>query len=108
MARSGRILRQARPHNLPAPLTSFIGREADIAALRQLLAEHRLVTLTGAGGVGKTRLAIQVGEEALADFAGRGLFRRTWRPSAMRAWSSRPSPRRSTCTRAAAGRWPTC
>src|ERR1700688_20296 len=46
--------------NLPVQLTSFVGRDAQLTQLRQLLAENRLVTLTGAGGVGKTRLAIQV------------------------------------------------
>jgi predicted ATPase/transcriptional regulator with XRE-family HTH domain/Tfp pilus assembly protein PilF len=51
----------AVPTNLPAQLTRFIGREQDIAAVRQLLASNRLVTLTGAGGVGKTRLALEVG-----------------------------------------------
>lgn len=42
-------------HNLPAQLTSFIGREKEIAQVKELLAAHHLVTLTGAGGVGKTR-----------------------------------------------------
>ena len=50
----------ARPNNLPAQLTRFVGREAEIAAVRELLAAHRLVTLTGPGGTGKTRLALQV------------------------------------------------
>jgi predicted ATPase/DNA-binding SARP family transcriptional activator len=45
--------------NLPIPLTSFIGREKEIEEIAQLLGQHRLVTLTGSGGVGKTRLAIQ-------------------------------------------------
>jgi len=48
------------PHNLPAQLTSFIGRDRDLAEVRRLLFEHRLVTLTGFGGVGKTRLALEV------------------------------------------------
>src|SRR5882757_5926003 len=47
------------PH-LPVPLTSFIGREAEIDDVRRLLTASRLVTLGGAGGVGKTRLAVQV------------------------------------------------
>src|SRR6266498_2517618 len=47
-------------HNLPLQLTSFIGREQEIAQLEELVATNRLVTLTGAGGVGKTRLAIEV------------------------------------------------
>jgi predicted ATPase/DNA-binding SARP family transcriptional activator len=49
-----------RRDNLPAQLTSFIGRQQEIAIVQQLLQEHRLVTLTGSGGVGKTRLALQV------------------------------------------------
>jgi len=55
----------ALPNNLPVRLTSFIGREAEIAGLKELIAENRLVTLTGAGGVGKTRLALQVAADLL-------------------------------------------
>src|SRR5262249_39551011 len=51
---------EAAKHNLPQPLTSFIGRETEVAELERLLQTTRLVTLTGAGGCGKTRLAIQV------------------------------------------------
>ena len=47
-------------HNLPQQLTSFIGREKEIAELKELLVTTRLLTLTGAGGCGKTRLAMQV------------------------------------------------
>ena len=47
-------------HNLPEQLSPLVGRQADTAALRRLLGEERLVTLVGAGGVGKTRLALQV------------------------------------------------
>ena len=52
---------RARPgrEGLPAQLTSFLGREADLAAVRTALAESRLVTLTGPGGAGKTRLALE-------------------------------------------------
>ena len=46
--------------NLPADLTRFVGREKEVAHVRQRLRQHRLVTLTGPGGVGKTRLAIEV------------------------------------------------
>jgi predicted ATPase/DNA-binding XRE family transcriptional regulator len=46
--------------NLPVPLTTFIGRERDQAEVSQLISKYRLITLTGTGGVGKTRLAIQV------------------------------------------------
>lgn len=56
------------PDTLPADLTSFVGRRPDIAAIRQLLASTRLVTLTGIGGVGKTRLAIRAAGEVRRAF----------------------------------------
>jgi predicted ATPase/class 3 adenylate cyclase len=55
-------------HNLPAQLTSFIGREKEIAEIKKALSEHRLVTLTGSGGAGKTRLSLQVTEDVLDSF----------------------------------------
>jgi predicted ATPase/DNA-binding CsgD family transcriptional regulator len=55
-------------HNLPAPLTSFIGRKKEIEEIGQLLTSQRLVVLTGAGGSGKTRLALQVGWNHLGKF----------------------------------------
>lgn len=60
-----------RPHNLPAQLTSLIGREQEIETACTLLRrpEVRLVTLTGPGGVGKTRLGLQVATDLLNDFA---------------------------------------
>ena len=57
-------------HNLPVQLTSFIGREAEMTEVRRLLAENRLVTLIGTGGAGKTRLALQVAAETLAEYPG--------------------------------------
>jgi predicted ATPase/class 3 adenylate cyclase len=57
-----------RPNNLPAQLTRFIGRGREIARIRELLAGNRLVTLTGPGGTGKTRLGLEVAREALAGF----------------------------------------
>ncbi len=58
----------APPHNLPAEVTSFIGREKEIAEVRRLLAGTRLLSLTGSGGTGKTRLALRVANQALGDF----------------------------------------
>src|SRR5438874_1500651 len=51
------------PDNLPADLTSFVGRRSEAHAVRQLLSADRLVTLTGVGGVGKTRLALRVAHD---------------------------------------------
>src|SRR5205807_6070320 len=59
---------QAFAHNLPVQLTSFIGREQVLAELRALLRGTRLLTLTGAGGCGKTRLALQLAAEELDTF----------------------------------------
>jgi predicted ATPase/class 3 adenylate cyclase/DNA-binding CsgD family transcriptional regulator len=56
-------------HNLPAQLTSFVGRQAEIAELRQLVAGNRLVTLTGAGGAGKTRLAVEITSQLITEFS---------------------------------------
>lgn len=53
---------------LPAQLTSFIGREAEIAGTREALGQHRLVTLTGAGGAGKTRLAVRVAADVTDEY----------------------------------------
>ncbi len=58
----------ALPNNLPLQLTQLVGRENDLAEIETLLAKHRLVTLVGAGGVGKTRLSLQVGAELLDKF----------------------------------------
>ena len=56
------------PNNLPVHLTSFIGRENEIKEVKQELEEHRLVTLTGSGGTGKTRLSLQVAAEVIEKF----------------------------------------
>ena len=58
----------ALPGNLPRQVTTFVGREAEIASLADLVRESSLVTLTGVGGVGKTRLALQVAAEVVTDF----------------------------------------
>lgn len=59
--------------NLPTPLTSFIGRNQEISELAQLLTTTRLLTLSGAGGIGKTRLAIEVASQMLDQF-GEGVW----------------------------------
>ncbi len=59
--------------NLPVQLTSFVGRGAQINDVQQVLRSNRLVTLTGAGGVGKTRLAVQVAAQVAGEF-GDGLW----------------------------------
>jgi predicted ATPase/class 3 adenylate cyclase/DNA-binding CsgD family transcriptional regulator len=56
-------------HNFPAQLTSFIGRQKELGEVRQLLTANRLVTLTGVGGTGKTRLAVQLASQVASDFA---------------------------------------
>jgi predicted ATPase/class 3 adenylate cyclase/DNA-binding CsgD family transcriptional regulator len=58
------------PNNLPLQLTSFIGRDREIEAVKKLLEQSRIVTLTGAGGSGKTRLALQVAADSLETFEG--------------------------------------
>jgi len=55
-------------NNLPVQLTSFVGREKELGELRDLIESTRLVTLTGAGGSGKTRLALQVAAEMIGHF----------------------------------------
>jgi len=55
----------ALPNNLPLQLTSFVGREDEIESVKTLVDLHRLTTLVGTGGVGKTRLALQAGAELL-------------------------------------------
>ncbi len=56
-------------HGFPAPLTSFVGRVAAVAEVAGLLGEYRLVTVTGSGGVGKTRLAGEVARQLAGGFA---------------------------------------
>ena len=63
----------ALPNNLPAQLSAFIGRDREVAEVRALVESSRLVTLTGAGGCGKTRLGLQVAAELL-DGSGDGVW----------------------------------
>ena len=58
-----------RPRGLPVALTSFVGRESEIDELKHLLGTTRLLTLTGAGGCGKTRLALQLASGLADDYA---------------------------------------
>jgi predicted ATPase/class 3 adenylate cyclase len=59
---------QILPNNLPPQLSTFVGREAEIGAIIALIEQHRLVTLVGSGGVGKTRLSLQVAANLLDGF----------------------------------------
>ena len=87
------VLRQQVPaaaprraqHNLPVRLTSFVGREQELAALDGLVGEARLVTLTGAGGAGKTRLAVEFAAAAAGRFRRRGVAGRPGRHRRSRA-----------------------
>ena len=58
----------AHPNNLPSQLSSFVGRESEMAHLRYQLSTFRVVTVAGPGGVGKTRLALQTAAEIVQDF----------------------------------------
>jgi predicted ATPase/DNA-binding SARP family transcriptional activator len=57
-------------HNVPAQLTSFVGRERELAEVQGLLRHHRLVTLTGVGGCGKTRLAVEIAARQIDEWQG--------------------------------------
>jgi len=61
------------PNNLPLQLTSFVGRDAEVAEIESLLKKHRVVTIVGSGGVGKTRTSLQVGANVL-DGSGDGVW----------------------------------
>src|SRR5207247_11209235 len=64
----------ARPNNLPLQLTSCVGREEEIAEVERLLGQTRLLTLTGPGGSGKSRLALRVAAELLTQFPDGSYF----------------------------------
>jgi predicted ATPase/DNA-binding CsgD family transcriptional regulator len=63
-----RTLKNVAVQRLPVALTSFVGREAELTQVHELLTGNRLVTLTGAGGAGKTRLAIQIAAQLSGEF----------------------------------------
>jgi predicted ATPase/pimeloyl-ACP methyl ester carboxylesterase len=62
------LIGPAKRNNLPAQLTSFVGRINDVVEIKNLLATTRMLTLVGTGGVGKTRLALRVGTDLLGEF----------------------------------------
>jgi predicted ATPase/DNA-binding SARP family transcriptional activator/Tfp pilus assembly protein PilF len=68
-----RSSREPDLNNLPAPLTSFIGREQELKQVNTLLSRHRLLTLSGPGGIGKTRLALAAAREMLSEYRD-GIF----------------------------------
>ena len=83
----------AAPNNLPSQLTSFLGREEELRQLHTLLREARLVTVTGPGGIGKTRLALHAAASSCIAMS-----------TACGSWICRPSP----MPRASRWRWPRC
>ncbi len=64
---------ESLPNNLPLQMTSFVGREREVAEIAELLGTHRLVTLVGSGGIGKTRTSLQVAANLL-DGSGNGVW----------------------------------
>jgi class 3 adenylate cyclase len=75
-------------NNLPVQFTSFVGRQTEMNDLREALAGNRLITLTGAGGSGKTRLAVHVAAEVAAEFSdgsGMSIWRRSPHPMSSRS-----------------------
>jgi class 3 adenylate cyclase len=68
-----RVSKAVTSQRLPMQLTSFVGRDAELTQVRDLLKENRLLTLTGAGGAGKTRLAIEVARQHSGEF-GDGIW----------------------------------
>src|ERR671919_83605 len=64
----------ARPNNIPAQLTTFVGRTEELAEVERLLEVNRLVTLTGPGGSGKTRLALEVASRTLSGYKDGAFF----------------------------------
>jgi len=82
--RTGMAFTSGASQSLPLPATALVGRETDVTTVRSLLggSETRLLTLTGPGGVGKTRLALEVTREAT------DLFPTAWSSSTWRLWAT--------------------
>ena len=64
----------ARPNNLPLQISSFVGRTRELGELRDALAQRRLVTIVGPGGIGKTRLALHLAADAISDYVDGAWF----------------------------------
>ena len=77
------------PSNLPEPRRPLVGRGADLASLAELAREHRVVTITGPGGVGKTRVVVELGRLLAPEFLGRRRVRRAGRRHRPRTVSPR-------------------
>ena len=95
---------EATPNNLPQQLTSFIGRERELAEAKRLLESTRLLTLLGMGGLGKTRLSLQIAADVLENVSGRRLVRRPRADQGSHRWSPTRRRRCSACTRSRASR----
>ena len=65
MRAKGKVVHKTLPNNLPIPATRFFGREKELKQVKELLAKHRLVSLLGSGGCGKTRLAIETAGQSV-------------------------------------------
>jgi predicted ATPase/DNA-binding SARP family transcriptional activator len=63
-----KVVAKATSSNIPVPLTSFVGRQRELKEIARLFSASRLLTLTGSGGVGKTRLAIEAANESIRKF----------------------------------------
>ena len=72
-------------HNLPAPRTSFVGREQDMLEAKRLIPMTRLLTLAGAGGSGKTRMALEVAGDLIGAYPD-GVWMVALAPSPRRGW----------------------
>ena len=95
---------EATPNNLPQQVTSFIGRERELAESRSCSAATRLLTLLGMGGLGKTRLSLQVAAERHGRLSRRRLVPRPGADPRRRRWSPARRRRCSACARSRAGR----
>ena len=85
---------ETTPNNLPQQISSFVGRAREAAEVRELISRSRLLTLVGVGGIGKTRLALQVASETHEGYPERSRQCRCLRPEAVSSCSLARKPRR--------------